>query len=189
MRHSNNASSSNSVNARLCNAGESSYASYQNVSATSNGRSLGDDEDEVATLDTALYEMKVMGNGNSSMGSTKRSNSNVWQNSTARNATSTHRLLSANNANYSFHNSSHQIVLLSKAKKKSLEMTATVSICFAVCWLPYCVTMLFITFNDGGEGIFNSLIGRSGSLIHLAIALPDVKIFLVDSRGRPTHGR
>ena len=53
------------------------------------------------------------------------------------------------------HHSEHnQLVLLSKAKRKSLEMTATVSIIFAICWLPYSVTtLLLVTVPDKGKSV------------------------------------
>ncbi len=43
--------------------------------------------------------------------------------------------------------------MLSRAMRKSLALTATVSLCFAVCWLPWSVAMLLIAFevNLGGQ--------------------------------------
>ncbi len=43
--------------------------------------------------------------------------------------------------------------LLTKAKRKSLTLAAVVSLCFAICWLPWCVAMLLIAFEIpvGGE--------------------------------------
>ena len=47
-----------------------------------------------------------------------------------------------------------QVVLLSRAKRKSLALTAIVSVCFAVCWLPWCVAIMLLTFgvNIAGGG-------------------------------------
>ncbi len=50
-------------------------------------------------------------------------------------------------AQCSYSSSMGQLVLLSRAKKKSLCLTAVVSICFAVCWLPWSATMLLRTFE------------------------------------------
>ncbi len=38
-------------------------------------------------------------------------------------------------------------LLLTRAKRKSLAMAATVSVCFALCWLPWCVAMLLLAFE------------------------------------------
>jgi len=45
-----------------------------------------------------------------------------------------------------------KMVLLSRAKRKSLYMTAVVSICFALCWFPYCLAIIVLTFGLPWEG-------------------------------------
>ena len=55
----------------------------------------------------------------------------------------------------------HQVVLLWRAKRKSLAMTAIVSVCFAVCWLPWCVSMMLLTFGvniAGGDVETNNIL-------------------------------
>ena len=62
----------------------------------------------------------------------------------------------------------HQAVLLSRAKRKSLALTAIVSVCFAVCWLPWCVAIMLLTFGVNIAGG-----GSSGkSKIYLTTPLP-----------------
>ena len=122
---------------------------------------LGEDlaaDEEVATGDTALYRMELSnGNNNGRSNGNRRelasttSLSDRPQQQNLRRAASSYLEVAANPSA----SADQVIVVFSKAKKKSLRMTAVVSLLFTLCWLPWCVTMLLLTFEvplGGKEG-------------------------------------
>eukprot|EP00095_Tigriopus_kingsejongensis_P000930 maker-scaffold635_size121629-snap-gene-0.8 protein:Tk00930 transcript:maker-scaffold635_size121629-snap-gene-0.8-mRNA-1 annotation:"oxytocin vasopressin receptor-like protein" len=131
--------------------------SSPNVSLTSNrvvlsstDASKEDEDEDGTTMETAVYEMKVINGGRQASGSSHRSSckSSKSINTSCtiyRPANVPHNGLGTGGTYVQVQ--TEHIVLLSKAKRKSLSMTAIVSVCFAVCWLPWCVTMLLISFE------------------------------------------
>lgn len=118
------------------------------LSSVGDGSKNEEDEDG-ATMETAVYEMKVI-NGRNGSSSSHRSSCKSTTRSINNSCTLYRPNLvhSSNAVSGAFVRvQTEQIVLLSKAKRKSLSMTAIVSVCFAVCWLPWCVTMLLISFD------------------------------------------
>jgi hypothetical protein len=82
---------------------------------------------------------------------------------------------------------SSQIVLLSRAKRKSLTMTAVVSVCFAVCWLPWCVAMLLLTFGinvAGGEEERRAKELSQNRLARLNFLIKHNSFFFLSLRGK-----
>ncbi|TRY62033.1 hypothetical protein TCAL_09526 [Tigriopus californicus] len=134
-----------------------SLASNRVVLSSVGDGSKNEDDDDGATMETAVYEMKVI-NGRNGSSSSHRSSCK----STTRSINTSCTIYRPNLAHNSHAPSAgfvrvqtEQIVLLSKAKRKSLSMTAIVSVCFAVCWLPWCVTMLLMSFDIqvGGDKV------------------------------------
>ena len=161
------ASESNSQSPAVESRNEHVVLNAVNSQSHNTTKSIGDEDDdeqgcnELATMDTQLYEMKAL--ATPSMGSNRKLKTTCGNGDVSPNSDQPQQqqqqhlnedaqqqqqqqqknLLAA--PAYVVH--SRQIILLSKAKRKSLQMTAVVSICFAVCWLPFCVAILLLTFK------------------------------------------